>query len=120
MDRKTALKDMRDSVGTKDPIVFFEKMVDVLNLLFDRIDGLEASLKETRMNAALAIQWEPKVAQAMITHQIEILREDKETYFDEISKLKKAFVEDRVTQSYASFCEFWQETLGFHPFLNYE
>jgi len=120
MDRKILLKEMKDSVGTQDPVVFFQKMVDVLNLLFDRIDNLEHDLKETRKIAALAIEWEPKVAQAMITDQINILREDKDTYFEEISALKKAFVEDRVTQNYAAFCEFWQETLGFHPFLEYK
>jgi hypothetical protein len=120
MDRKTLLKEMRDCVGTQNPVVFFDKMVDVFTLLFDRIDGLETDLKEARMNTALAIQWEPKVAQAMLADQINILRKDKDTYFDEITKLKQAFVEDKVTQNYSTFCAFWQETLGFHPFLNYE
>ncbi len=120
MDRNVLLKDMKSCVGTQDPIVFFEKMVDVFGLLFDRIEKLEKDLGETRTNAALAIQWEPKVAQAMITDQINVLRQDKETYFDEISELKKAFVEDKVTQNYHDFCHFWQETLGFHPFLSYE
>ena len=120
MDRKKLLQEMRDCVGTQNPVVFFEKMIDVFALLFDRIDGLEAELKETRMNATLAIQWEPRVAQAMLTAQINILREDKDTYFDEISKLMQAFKEDKVTQDYSTFCTFWQETLGFHPFLNYK
>src|SRR5215472_9221306 len=100
MDRKKLLQEMKDSVGTQNPVVFFEKMVDVFNLLFDRIDSLDARLRETHLNSTLAIQWEPRVAQTMLTHQINILREDKDTYFDEISKLKKAFAEDRVTQSY--------------------
>lgn len=120
MDRKKLLQEMRDCVGTQNPVVFFEKMIDVFTLLFDRIDSLEGDLKEARMNAALAIQWEPRVAQAMLTEQINILREDKDTYFDEITKLKQAFVEDKVTQDYSTFCTFWQETLGFHPFLNYK
>lgn len=120
MDRKALLKDMKDSVGTQDPIVFFAKMIDVFNLLFDRIEKMEKDLGETRMNAALAIQWEPKVAQAMITDQIRILRENKDDYVEEISKLKKAFIEDKVTQNYNEFCVFWEETLGFHPFLSYE
>lgn len=120
MDRKAVLKDMKDSVGTRDPIVFFEKMVDVFTVLFDRIDKLEKDLGETRMNATLAIQWEPKVARAMITDQIRILRETKDDYVEEISKLKAAFFEDKVTQNYNEFCSFWEETLGFHPFLSYE
>jgi len=120
MDRKTLLKEMKETIGTREPIVFFEKMVDMFSLLFDRIEKLEKDLGETRMNAALAIQWEPKVARAMITDEISILRENKDTYVEEISKLKKAFIEDKVTQNYNEFCLFWEETLGFHPFLSYE
>lgn len=120
MDRDTLLKEMKDSIGTKDPIVFFEKMVDVFSLLFNRIDYLEQELAETKMSANLAIQWEPKVAREMITSQINILRENRDTYIEEISILKKAFIEDRVTQNYHDFCNFWEETLGFHPFLDYK
>jgi chromosome condensin MukBEF ATPase and DNA-binding subunit MukB len=119
MDRKALLKEMKDSVGTQDPIVFFAKMVDVFNLLFDRLEELEQNVAETKVNAALAIHWEPKVARSMITEQINILRENKETYVEEISSLKKAFIEDRVTQNYTEFCVFWESTLGFHPFLDY-
>ena len=120
MDRKTLLKDMKDSVGTQDPIVFFAKMVDVFDLLFDRIDELEDEVKEANLKAALAIQWEPKLASSMISKMIDDLRHDKETYQNEISLLKKAFVEDKVTQNYNEFCQFWQETLGWHPFLDYD
>jgi len=120
MDRKTLLKEMKDSVGTQEPIVFFTKMIDVLNLLFDRIDSLEQDVAETKMNAALAIHWEPKVARSMITEQIDILRADKDSYVEEISSLKKAFIEDKVTQNYNEFCAFWESTLGFHPFLDYK
>jgi len=119
MDRKALLKDMKESIGTREPIVFFEKMIDVFGLLFDHIEKLEKELGSTRMNATLAIQWEPKVARAMITEQIDVLRENKDTYVEEISKLKKAFIEDKVTQNYHDFCAFWEETLGFHPFLEY-
>lgn len=120
MDRNTLLKEMKESIGTKDPIVFFEKMVDVFTLLFDRVDDLEQELAETKMSANLAIQWEPKVARDMITSQIDILRENRDSYIEEISTLKKAFIEDRVTQNYHDFCNFWEETLGFHPFLDYK
>ena len=70
MKREDLLLDMKKSVGTQDPIVFFEKMIDVFNLLFDRIDQLEENVKYTRLQTALAIQWEPKVARAMLTAQI--------------------------------------------------
>ena len=76
MDRKTLLKDMRESIGTREPIIFFEKMIDVFTLLFEQNEKLEKDLAATRMNATLAIQWEPKVARAMITEQIDVLREN--------------------------------------------
>lgn len=120
MDRKTLLKEMKDSVGTQDPIVFFAKMVDVFNLLFDRIDELEDEVRESNLKAALAIQWEPKLASGMISRIIEDLRQDKDTYQEEISQLKKAFFENKVTQNYNDFCQFWQDVLGYHPFLEYE
>jgi hypothetical protein len=120
MKREDVLKDMRDMVGKKDPVEFFAKMVDMFGLLFDQVDLLKQELLSVRINSALAIQWEPKLAADMLTAQVDILREDKETYFNEISALKKAFGEDKVTQSYQGFVNFWQETLGWHPFLNYK
>jgi hypothetical protein len=120
MDRNSILKEMKDSIGTQAPLVFFDKMVDLLGLLFDQIDDLKQDLAETKMNAALAIHWEPKVARTMITEQIDILRDNRDDYVDEISLLKKAFIEDKVTQSYSDFCSFWEDTLGFHPFLDYK
>lgn len=118
--RDAVLKEMRACIGTRDPVVFFGKMVDAFELLFEKAEAMEMDLKEARKNAALAIEWEPQVARTMLTDQINLLREDRETYFDEISELKKAFVEDKITQSYKDFCAFWQETLGFHPFLRYQ
>lgn len=122
MKREDLLAEMKKSVGTQDPIVFFEKMIDVFSLLFDRLDSLDGNVKEARMNAALAIEWDPKVARAMITDQINILRNDpnKDMYVIEVSALKKAFADDLVTQNYADFCRFWEDNLGFHPFLSYE
>lgn len=119
MKRENLIKEMKDMVGKKDPIEFFGKMVDVFDMMFDRIDYLQRELLAVRINSALAIQWEPKLASDMLTSQVEVLRQDKETYFNEISALKKAFQEDKVTQSYKDFVNFWQETLGWHPFLNY-
>lgn len=120
MKREDLLKEMKESVGVKEPVEFFTKMVDVFGLLFDRIDQLTSDLIAVRINSGLAIQWEPKVASDLLSAQVEILRQDKETYFNEISALKKAFAEDQVTQSYQSFVKFWQEVLGWHPFLNYK
>lgn len=121
MKREDLLADMKKSVGTQDPIVFFEKMIDVFNLVFDRLDAMEETLKDIKVSAALAIEWEPKVARDMITTQIEVLRNDpnKDIYFNEISELKKAFADDLVTQNYANFCRFWEDTLGYHPFMEY-
>lgn len=120
MDRKALLKEMKDSVGTQNPVVFFDKMVDVFTLLFDRIDELEDEVREANLKAALAIQWEPRLASSMLTEMINQLRQDKDTYTEEISQLKKAFIENKVTQSYDEFCRFWQDVLGYHPFLDYD
>jgi hypothetical protein len=120
LKREEILSDMRKTIGTQEPIFFFEKMVDIFDLLFDRIDELQIEAKKTSLKATLAIQWEPKLASTMLSLMIDDLREDKETYFDEISQLKKAYVEDRVTQNYNDFCVFWEDTLGWHPFLEYK
>ena len=120
MKREDLLLEMRKSIGSQEPIYFFEKMVDVFNLLFDRLDRLEFELKKVNTKAALAIQWEHRVASTMLSDMIRDLRQDTDTYFEEISKLKKAFAEDKVTQSYQDFCNFWQEVLGWHPFLGYK
>lgn len=114
------IKEMRESIGIKDPIVFFGKLTDVLSLLFDRINSLELSLDKVKRQSTLAIQWEPKVAQDFLALQIEALRKDKELYFNELSLLKKAYTEDLVTQNYKDFVDFWINTLGFHPFLDYK
>lgn len=119
MKRQDLLKEMKDAVGTQEPIVFFAKMIDVFNLMFDRIDQLENNLRQVKNHAALAIEWEPKVAASMIAKQIEALRQDKDTYFMEIEALKKAYADDIVTQNYTQFCQFWLDTLGWHPFLDY-
>lgn len=111
---------MSNSIGTKEPIEFFSHMVSLFEVLFDKIDKLEAGVHNIKTNSALAIMWEPKVAANMISKQIEILRKDKETYFAEISSLKEAYSNDIVTQNYSDFCEFWITTLGWHPFLDYK
>jgi hypothetical protein len=121
MNRSDLLKDMRASIGTQAPVVFFEKMTDLLETMFDHIEKLEMDNKRLNTLVPLAIQWEPRVAANMLAHQIDLLREaDKDTWAVEIQALKIAYGEDKVTQEYAEFCQFWQDTLGYHPFLNYD
>jgi hypothetical protein len=120
MTRNDLLKEMRNTIGTQEPVVFFNKMVDVFNLLFDRIDGLEKDLIEIKRQTTLSIGWEPRVASKMLSDQISILRQDKDTYFNELSLFKQAYAENVVTLKYDTFCEFWEDTLGYHPFLDYK
>lgn len=123
MNREDILKEMKESVGTKDPILFFAKFVDVFTLLFDKIDKLEEELRDVKTRTALSIQWDPRVAMDMLTEIVDDLRKegdaDGNIFQNEIDALKKAVKEDRVTQNYSTFCEFWLETLGWHPFLPY-
>lgn len=118
MNREDLLKKMKDSVGTKDPLEFFGDLVSVFDILFDRIDQLEKTLQRVKTQSALSINWEPKVASDLLAKEVEVLRKDKDTYFNEIAALKKAFAEDKVTQNYQEFCVFWQDNLGWHPFLD--
>ena len=120
MKREDLLAEMKGCIGTQEPVVFFEKMVDVFSLLFDQIDQLKFEVNKANVKATLAIQWEPKLASTMLASMINDLRSDRETYFEEITALKKAFVEDKITQNYNDFCSFWEETLGYHPFLEYK
>lgn len=120
MKREDVLKDMKASIGTQEPIVFFDKMVDVFMILFDKIDGLEREVAQARLQSSLAIEWEPRIAADMLAKQIDVLRKDKDTYFSEIASLKKAYAEDVVTQQYGTFCQFWLDVLGWHPFLDYK
>lgn len=119
MKREDLLQEMKESVGTKDPLIYFEKLTDVFGLLFDQIEKLESRLKKLEKHTALAIQWDSKIASDMLAKEVVNLREsNKEFYFPEIEALKAAYAQDKVTQSYVEFCEFWQTTLGWHPFLD--
>lgn len=121
MNRDALLKEMRDCIGTQNPTVFFEKMTRVFELMFEHIEGLELDSQRLRTLVPLAIQWEPKVAANMLAQEIEHMKKaDKDAYATEIQVFKVAYAEDRVTQEYADFCKFWQDTLGYHPFLDYD
>lgn len=124
MKRIDLLKEMKESVGTRDPIEFFGKMADVFNLLFDRIDSLESLLQKINLNSVLAINWDRHVAAEMLDDEIQWMRTNgKDTiigtnmYDDEILALQNAYMYGNHCQSYAEFCDFWTNTLGYHPFL---
>lgn len=119
MNRQDLLKQMRESIGTQDPVVYFDKLVTAFEMLFDRIDSLEEMNHRLRIQTALAVQWDPKIASDIISKQVNILRkQDSVTFASEIDTLKLAFAQDVVTQNYDSFCTFWLDTLGYHPFLD--
>jgi len=121
MNREDLLREMRTSIGTQAPLVFFEKMTDLLGLLFDRIDELEETVSQLKTRSALSIQWEPKVASDMLAKEIEKLKTaDRDTYALEIATLRRAYAENIITQEYVDFCRFWQDNLGYHPFLDYD
>lgn len=108
---------MKESIGTKDPIVFFDMLTDLYAILFEKIEKLEADNHKIKMLSALATKWDPRVASDLLAKEITMLRLQKDVYFDEITKLKQAYADNKVTQSYEEFCSFWQETLGWHPFM---
>jgi hypothetical protein len=114
---KSFFQDMKDSVGKKEPIEYFRSLTTVFEMLFDCLDKQQNDLNKIKMHSALAINWEPKVAADMLSKQIDILRQDKENYFMELSAMKAAYTEDKVTQNYVDFVEFWTTTMGWHPFL---
>lgn len=119
MKREDLLKEMRESVGTKDPIEFFAKLIDVFTLLFDRIDQLEEKVTKASTMAIAASHWDPRVASDLLSKQVKKLRDtDKVGFADEVLALRKAYADDVVTQNYEDFVAFWQATLGFHPFLD--
>lgn len=118
MTKEDLIKEMRECVGKKEPIEFFNHMITVFDRLFDDIESLNKELQDLKTRSALSIQWEPRVAASMISDRITDMR-GNDLYKDEVAELKKAYSEDRVTQNYHDFCEFWVNTLGYHPFLDY-
>ena len=121
---QSIIDEMNNAVGTKEPIEYFKSLTVAFEIMFDllqtqekHMQDMRAELNRIKLQSALAIQWEPKVASNMMSKQIDVLRADKDTYFQELDAFKKAYTEDRVTQNSHDFCKFWSETLGFHPFL---
>lgn len=119
MKREELLLELKNAVGNKNPIEFFQKFVDVFVLLFDKIENVEKQLNQIKTYSALAIKWEPKIASDLLAIEIEKLRSEKDLFYNELSAFKAAYAENKVTQNYYDFCKFWLDTLGYHPFINY-
>lgn len=123
MNRDDIIKEMKESIGTKEPTVFFSKMTDLLSTLFDRVDSLEKSLQKTQINTVMLMQWDKSVVANMIGEEMEFLRKNGKQadgtnmYQEEIDTLKDAFMFGQAIDNYASFVNFWKSLLGYHPFL---
>jgi hypothetical protein len=117
MQYKQILKEMKESIGTRDPVEYFDKLTDCLSALFDEIEKLNESNYKFKQLTTLAIKWDPKVASELIIIETKKLSNNKEFYGDLINTLKEAYNANEVTQSYEEFCTFWQDTLGWHPFM---
>lgn len=123
MNRADVLKEMKESVGTKEPTVFFGKMVDVLTMLFDKVDSLEKSLQKTQVNTVMLMKWDQHVVANMIGEELNFLRtsgkqpDGTNMYQQEIDTLTNAYLYNKYTQDYAAFVTFWKDLLGYHPFL---
>ena len=122
---QSIIHDMNDAVGTKEPIEYFKSLTSAVEVMFNlllvqdrQLQLLREELQKVKTQSALAIQWEPKVAAEMLSKQIDVFRKDKDTHFHELGVFKKAYTDDRVTQNYHDFVEFWSNTLGWHPFLD--
>jgi predicted RNase H-like nuclease (RuvC/YqgF family) len=126
MDEKIELiiTNLKDSIGSKAPIEYFSNLTLLLEQLTNhilkqesQIEQLNSKLNNMKIQMALAVHWEPKIALNMIEDKIEILRKDKELYSNEISILKQAYAEGLVIKDYDSFSKFWLDNLGYHPFI---
>ena len=117
MKHESLLEEMKGSIGTKDPIDFFMSLTNLFSIMFDKLSKIEKDLNKLKINTALSLQWDSRVANEMLLEQIEILRKDKETYHAELSACKVAYANGVITQQYSTFVEFWINTLGFHPFI---
>lgn len=116
---------MKELVGKKEPVLFFKSMVDVFEVIFDKLESIEQKLNNSQVAlsndkanliAALSIKWDPKIALLMLAQEIEKFRENKSLYHAEISAFKDAYAQNIVTQDYDSFVAFWQNIVGEHPF----
>lgn len=121
MNKDALIKEMKDCIENKTPVDFFNKLTDVLGHLCSQVESLKSEVARARVTSALAIKWDSRFALAIIEDQIDFLRDaDALFHKPQIDELKKAYKEDLVTQSYDTFCAFWQDVVGVHPFMHYE
>lgn len=121
MSKDILIKDLKDCIDNKTPVDYFNKLTDVLSYLCDKVEKLENEVSIARTVMALAIKWDSRIALSMIESEIKCLRKNNHDFYKpQIDELKKAYKEDIVTQSYETFCAFWQDVIGVHPFLDYE
>lgn len=125
MNRLDLIKEMKDSVGTQNPEVYFQKMTELFNLLFDKMDELTNQMNRVQLNSTMAIYWDERLALKMIDAEIKHMRmygKDPllggNIYSDEIQVLQGVYKDSSVIKSYPDFCQFWQDILGYHPFLD--
>ena len=123
MNRQDLIKEMRASLGTKDPVVFFEKMIDLCDALFEEMTFIRSEVQDTKNFMALAIKWDAKVANSMLVRTIMELRVKGDDgtniniFHEEISVLKKLMITGEMTVDYDTFVKKFTEILGYHPFL---
>jgi hypothetical protein len=113
------LAELKDSVGKKDPLEYFANIVNVFSLMLSKLDSIQLELKKVKTNSSLSINWDPKLASALLLQKITELREsqDKELFKTELDVLKTAYSTNIVTKDYNTFVQFWTDLLGYHPFL---
>ncbi len=123
MNRQDLIKEMRASIGTKDPVIFFEKMIDLFDALFEEMTFIRSEVQDTKNFMALAIKWDAKVANSMLVRTIMELRVKGDDgtniniFHEEISVLKKLMITGEMTVDYDTFVKKFTEILGYHPFL---
>lgn len=127
MNKEDLIKEMKESIGTKDPIIFFQKMTDAFTMLFDNMDDLKKEVKRAQLNAVLAIDWDMQIARKMLDEEITFLRQVANQNFgttnmfeNEIKELKNVLMTGGgIIGNYKAFVAFWQDLLGYHPFLEH-
>jgi hypothetical protein len=112
------IKEMKDSIGTKQPIVFFQAMTSVLESIVERLDNIEGRLEVITTQSSLGINWDPEIASEMLTSEIAKMREHKDIFSKELSSFKEAYTKGEVVKDYETFVKFWSDILGWHPFID--
>lgn len=112
------IKEMKNSIGVKEPVDFFHNMTDLLESMLNRLSDIEDKLKIVTTQSSLGINWDPKIASEMLVAEIEKMRANKEVFATELHAFKVAYGENEITKDYQTFVNFWVDTLGWHPFID--